>query len=92
MTSKLDQSSNQDCREFLVVMGKSVQPSWLPPFNGTILFRIVTFTASSTGILRQNQQDLAIKSGMSAIVKHLPDPGFVMDHNIGLIGDSGQAP
>ena len=31
MTSKPDQSSNQDCREFLVVTGKPGQFSLLPP-------------------------------------------------------------
>ena len=33
MTSALGQSSNQGCREFLDVMGKSDQPSWLPPLT-----------------------------------------------------------
>ena len=47
MTSELDQSSNQGYREFLVVMGKTGQPSWLPPFIDKILGRLVPINTSS---------------------------------------------
>ena len=48
MTSELDQSSNQDCRKFLVVMGKLDQASWLPPSIDKTLEQLVTFKTSST--------------------------------------------
>ena len=48
MTSELDQSSNQDYQEFQVVMGKSGQPSWLPPFINKILQLVVTSNSPST--------------------------------------------
>ena len=48
MTSEQDQSSNQDCRKFLGVMGKLDQASWLPPSINKTLEQLVTFKASST--------------------------------------------
>ena len=48
MTSRLCQSSHQDCRNLQVVVGKSVQPSWLHPSTQTILKQSVTLITSST--------------------------------------------
>ena len=47
MTSALGQSSNQGCREFLDVMGKSDQPSWLHPVTEISLSQVVPLLNSS---------------------------------------------
>ena len=47
MTSALGQSSNQGCREFLDVMGKSDQPAWLPPLTEISLSQVVPLLNSS---------------------------------------------
>jgi hypothetical protein len=75
MTSELDQSSNQDCRKFLVIMGKFDQASWLSLYKqdsraACDIQSFVHLKSSPEGADRdRNEREDACVNSMSWVLK-----------------------